>query len=195
MLTLSRAIVVEGKYDRAKLASLIQAPILQTDGFGIFRDASLRALIRRYAVTCGIIVLTDSDSAGRLIRGHVASIAGEGADIVNLYIPKICGKERRKTKASKEGLLGVEGMTQDALFKLFERYALAEEQEKEPLTRMELYEWGLFGTDEAASRRQALLEECQLPKDLNVHQLLDALNFFYGKEEFELLCMRLFSGK
>ena len=118
MIALSRAVVVEGKYDRARLSSVVDAPILQTDGFGVFRDRATRTLLRRYAKERGLIVLTDSDAAGRLIRGHIESIVGKDADVVHLYIPKVRGKERRKTAPSKEGLLGVEGMEDEVLLAL-----------------------------------------------------------------------------
>ena len=192
MIALSRAVVVEGKYDRARLAALIDAPILQTDGFGIFRDRVSRRLLRRYAMERGLIVLTDSDAAGRLIRGHIESIVGKDADVVHLYIPKIEGKERRKTAPSKEGLLGVEGMEDEVLLGLFERYEACNREEKEPLTRTELYEWGLFGREDSVLRRRQVLLAMELPEDLGVNRLLDAINFLYGKERFEALCDELF---
>ncbi|MBP3685502.1 MAG: DUF4093 domain-containing protein [Clostridia bacterium] len=192
MIALSRAVVVEGKYDRARLAALIDAPILQTDGFGIFRDRENCRLLRRYAKERGLIVLTDSDAAGRLIRGHIESIVGKDADVVHLYIPKIEGKERRKTAPSKEGLLGVEGMEDEVLLGLFERYEACNREEKEPLTRTELYEWGLFGREDSVLRRRQVLRAMELPEDLGVNRLLDAINFLYGKERFEALCDELF---
>lgn len=184
MIRLSRAVVVEGRYDKARLSAILDAPILQTDGFGVFRDKEKRALIRRYANSTGIIVLTDSDSAGRLIRAHVRSIAGEAADVVNLYIPKIRGKEKRKSTASKEGLIGVEGMDLATLQALFEGFLRCEGEEKEPLTRSDLYEWGLFGASDCAALRARVLRHFSLPEDLGVHALLDAANFLYGKEAF-----------
>lgn len=192
MIALSRAVVVEGKYDRARLAALIDAPILQTDGFGVFRDRATRTLLRRYAKERGLIVLTDSDAAGRLIRGHIESIVGKDADVVHLYIPKVRGKERRKTAPSKEGLLGVEGMEGEVLLALFSRYEACKGEEKEPLTRAELYEWGLFGREDCTERRRLVLQAMELPEDLGVNRLLDAINFFYGKEKFEALCEKLF---
>lgn len=195
MIRLSRAVVVEGKYDRAHLASIIDAPILQTDGFGLFRDRELQSLLRRYARSVGLIVLTDSDSAGRLIRGRIASVVGENADVVHLYIPKIEGKERRKTAPSKEGLLGVEGMERAVLEELFSAYLATETEQKEPLDRTDLYDLGLFGADFSRARRTALLKETELPTDLGVNRMLEALNLLYGKEEILSLCARLFDKK
>lgn len=192
MLKLSRAVVVEGRYDHARLASLIDAPIIKTDGFGIFRDREKADLIRKYARTSGIIVLTDSDSAGRLIRSHILSIAGKEADVVNLYIPLVRGKERRKTAPSKEGFLGVEGMETSVLLSLFSEYVEAEEHKKEPVTRMDLYEWGLFGADGSKERRSAVLKELSLPEELCVNQLLRALSFLVGRARFLEVCERLF---
>lgn len=195
MIRLSRAVVVEGKYDRAHLSSIIDAPILQTDGFGLFRDRELQSLLRRYAHSVGLIVLTDSDSAGRLIRGRIASVVGENADVVHLYIPKIEGKERRKTAPSKEGLLGVEGMERAVLEELFSAYLATEKEQKEPLKRTDLYDLGLFGADFSRARRTALLKETELPTDLGVNRMLEALNLLYGKEETLSLCARLFDKK
>lgn len=184
MISLSRAVVVEGKYDRARLSALIDAPILQTDGFGIFRNEERRRLLRTYAATCGLLILTDSDAAGRQIRAHVLSVVGEGADVVNLYIPQILGKERRKRAPSAQGLLGVEGMDDAVLLSLFEEYRRADGREKEPLTRTELYELGLFGAENAQKRRAEVLTALGLPCDLGVNRLLDAVNFLYGRQEF-----------
>ncbi len=193
MIHLDCAVVVEGKYDRARLASLIDAPILQTDGFGIFRDKELCALIRRYADTCGILVLTDSDSAGKLIRGRIASIVGNEAKVTHLYIPKIEGKERRKTAPSKEGLLGVEGMDTETLSAVFSRYRAAEKREREPLTRADLYELMLFGAPDSAARRAALLRSFDLPEDLGVNRMLDALSFLVGRTQVYARCRELFT--
>ncbi|MBR6530700.1 MAG: DUF4093 domain-containing protein [Clostridia bacterium] len=193
MITLNRAVVVEGKYDKARLAALIDAPILQTDGFGIFRDKELQALLRRYATTCGLILLTDSDSAGRLIRGRIESVCGKDADVVNLYIPKREGKERRKTAPSKENLLGVEGMDTETLVNLFSAYQAAEGTKKDPLERGDLYELGLFGGRDSKSRREAVLKELGLPEELGVARLLDAVNFLVGKQRFLEICARLFT--
>lgn len=195
MIRLSRAVVVEGKYDRARLASLIDAPILQTDGFGLFRDRELQALLRRYAHSCGLIVLTDSDSAGRLIRGRISSIVGEGADVVHLYIPKISGKERRKTTQSREGLLGVEGMDTQTLTALFSRFCVSEQTQKDPLVKGDLYKLSLFGAPDCTQRRAAVAREFDLPEDLSVNRLLDALNFFSSKEELTRVCERLFGAQ
>ena len=192
MIRLDRAVVVEGKYDRAALASVIEAPILQTDGFGIFRDRELRSLIRRYAHTTGIIILTDSDAAGRLIRGHIQSVAGEDADIVHLYIPKIEGKEKRKTAPGKEHLLGVEGMDPEVLTKLFESCRAACGRKKTPVLRADLYEWGLFGAPGAAGKRRALLKELSLPPELGINRMLDAFNFLVGREAVLAALSRLY---
>lgn len=193
MITLSQVVVVEGKYDRKKIERVIDAPILETDGFCIFKNREKRALLRRYAQSCGIVVLTDSDSAGALIRAHILSIAGENAKVTQVYIPQIKGKERRKKCAGAEGLLGVEGLSEEALSALFKRFGVGEGAcaKKEPVTRLDFYEDGLLGAPFAAERRRALLCALDLPAHLSVSRMLDALNALCGKEAYKDAVSRL----
>ena len=127
MLKLSRAVIVEGKYDKIRLENIVDAVIIPTNGFRIFKDEEKRRLIKKIAEKKGIIVLTDSDKAGSVIRSHIKSIASS-ADIISVYLPQISGKERRKTKPSAEGLVGVEGTPDEIIIKALERFSVNEER-------------------------------------------------------------------
>lgn len=172
-----RVIVVEGKYDKIRLESVLDATVLTTEGFGIFKDAEKRALFRRLAATRGIVILSDSDGAGSLIRSHLRTLCGKEG-VVDLYIPPIPGKERRKSSPSKEGLLGVEGMDNETLLSLFEEAGLlGEEKEKTPLyTKTDLFLLGYSGSSDAKARRSALLQEKGLPTTLSGNAFLDVVN-------------------
>ena len=139
MIKIDKAIIVEGKYDKIKLSSIVDAVIIVTNGFGIFKDREKLELIRYYANTTGIIILTDSDSAGRKIRGYIKG-ALNGGDIINVYIPDIFGKEKRKDKPSAEGKLGVEGVNSRILLEAFEKSGItASESNSEPdITKLTL---------------------------------------------------------
>ena len=134
-----KVIVVEGKYDKIRLESLLDATVLTTEGFGIFKDGEKRSLIRRLAETRGIVILSDSDGAGGVIRSHIHTLCG-GKGVTDLYIPPIHGKETRKTSASKEGLLGVEGIDNATLLSLFEKSGLLTDKVKNPLYTKTDYE-------------------------------------------------------
>ena len=187
MLTITKPIIVEGKYDKIKVASVARALILTTDGFGIFSSDEKAALFRRLAEKEGVIVLTDSDGAGLVIRNYLKSILPPDK-ITHLYIPQIKGREKRKREPSKEGLLGVEGIDADWL-----RTALAPfAAESEGLTRTEmtlqkadLYELGLSGGTGSADRRRMLCQMLSLPDHLSANALLAALNMLVSKEQFE----------
>ncbi len=182
-LTIPYPILVEGKYDKIKLDSILDADILQTDGFGIFRKAELATLLRRVAQRTPIIVLTDSDGAGLVIRNYINSILPPDR-ILHLYIPPTPGKERRKVAPSKEGLLGVEGINADCLRKLFSPFCvenIADARKKAALTKGDLYELGFSGGAQSAERRMALCEQLQLPKTLSANALLCALNLLFDR--------------
>ena len=185
MLRIRQAIIVEGKYDKIKLASLVQAVILPTNGFGIFKDKELLELIRYYAKTTGILILTDSDRAGFRIRSYLRGAIPEG-EIRNLYIPDVFGKERRKEKPSAEGKLGVEGMEADVLREAFRKAGVLTEErpQGEPITKTDLYLAGLSGTPDCAERRRALQRELGLPAQLSASSLLEVLNSMMTREEF-----------
>lgn len=185
-----QAIIVEGKYDKIKLESVVDALILPTDGFRIFQDKKMRALIKRLAEESGIAVLTDSDTAGFVIRRHLAGLV-PGERIVNVYIPDQIGKEKRKAKPSREGKLGVEGMEPAVLLEAFRAAGLLEDapaRAGEPITKMDLYEAGLSGGQGSRALRRALLERLRLPERLSAGALPAVLSRLMSREEFFALC-------
>ena len=185
-------ILVEGKYDKIKLESLVDGMILTTDGFRIFKDREKRSLIRRLAGERGLIVLTDSDVAGFKIRNLIRSVVGD-APVTHLYIPRIAGKEKRKTAPSREGTLGVEGMDAALLRRLLEQAASPEGalREGRSITRMDLVEDGLSGGENSAARRRALMQLLELPPYLSAKALLAVLNRLMSYEEYRELVSRL----
>lgn len=186
MIKLDIPIIVEGKYDKITLENIIDAPIFKTDGFGIFKNAEKRGLIRQLAEKKGIIVMTDSDSAGNLIRSHLKGIVGE-EKIINVYIPQIKGKEKRKSVSSKEGYLGVEGMTEEAVLTALEKSGVFSGtgiKAKEKITKQQLFALGLSGNQNAKQKREEAAEKLGLPKGLSSNAFLDALNALYTYEEF-----------
>lgn len=193
MIRLKRAVIVEGKYDKIKLSSFLDAVILETNGFTIFKDKEKMELIRRLATTVGIVILTDSDAAGFQIRSFIKG-AVQGGDIVNAYIPDILGKERRKDAPSKEGKLGVEGMPVSYLMRALELAGVefeAEESVVPPegkqrkISKTDLYMDGLSGSDQSKARRLALLKKLRLPERLTPNAMLDMLNAMYTYEEYK----------
>lgn len=188
MHKLKQAVVVEGRYDANALRQLIDAPVFETKGFGIFSDAEQVALLRQAARRRGLVILTDSDGAGFVIRNYLKNaLAGE--NILQAYIPDIYGKEKRKTAPGKEGKLGVEGMAPEVLLKAL-RDAGAEldgesrEASAEPVCKADLYALGLNGRANSAERRQELLKTLQLPGHLSANGLLQALNLLFTRDEF-----------
>ena len=188
MISIDYPIIVEGRYDKSRLSSFIDGAIFTTDGFGVFRDPSKRALIRRLAAAGPIIVLTDSDRAGSRIRAAIKSFC-LGSKIVNLYAPQICGKERRKKKPSAEGFLGVEGIDSAALEAVFARAGLDRAgfapERKKTLTRARLYSLGLLGKPDSSAKRKKLLGLLGLPPDLSVTSLCEAAEFAVSSDELE----------
>ena len=180
-------IIVEGKYDKNTLSQLFDTVIIPTFGFGIFNSKEKQALLRKIGAD-GIIVLTDSDSGGKQIRSFLSGILPKGA-LYHLYIPQIEGKEKRKAHASKQGLLGVEGMEAELLLDLFSPFVLDEKGdtgvEKDPITRLDLYNDGLSGGEGAAARRAALCKKFELPADMNSKALLEALNIITNRKEYK----------
>jgi len=184
-ITLAQAVIVEGKYDKIRLSPLLDALILTTDGFRVFRDKEMCALIRRLAHSCGIILLTDSDGAGFQIRNYLTKIA-RGGEITHVYIPDVPGKERRKPQPGKEGKLGVEGIDPALLREAFARAGLLGHVPKEGpgITRQDLYDWGLTGGADSRALRYALLARLGLPARLSTGALLPVLNQVITREEF-----------
>ncbi|MBQ7117934.1 MAG: DUF4093 domain-containing protein [Clostridia bacterium] len=187
MIKLDRPVIVEGKYDIIKLSGIIDSLIIKTDGFGIFKDKEKQALLRRLASEKGIIVLTDSDSAGFLIRNFISSTVPKDK-ITNVYIPDIFGKEKRKTEQSREGKLGVEGISEQILLEAFTKAGvLAVESgrtEKRHITNIDLYEYGLTGRENSSEKRKLLLKKLALPERLSTSSLIKILNTFLTYEEF-----------
>ena len=186
MIKIKQAIIVEGRYDKNTLSQLVDGLIITTDGFGIFKDAEKLALIRALAVKTGVIILTDSDSAGNKIRSYLRG-AINGGEVINVVVPDIKGKERRKREPSKQGLLGVEGMSREVLISAFEKAGVFAEETaapREPITRLDLMEAGLIGAENSAQRRKELQQRLGLPAILSVSLLLELLNTMYSREEF-----------
>ena len=185
MIHLTQAVVVEGKYDKIRLSSLIDAPIFVCDGFRIFKDKEKLALLRRLAKEKGLLILTDSDAAGFKIRGHIKGAIKEGK-VYHAYIPQILGKESRKRVPSKEGTLGVEGMERSVLEESLRKSGVlfADGPKPDPITRMDFYEAGLSGGENSAALRQLLLKELELPSYLSSAALLEAVNALMSREAF-----------
>lgn len=185
---IKEVIVVEGRYDKNTLSQVVDATILETGGFGIFKDKEKAALLRRLGAERGIIVFTDSDGAGFVIRNHLKSILPTG-QLKQAYIPDVPGKERRKRTPGKEGKLGVEGMPPQVLLTALERCGATflgeEEKERQggSITKADLMELGLVGAG-SRERREALLQKLQLPQHMTPNAMLEALNLLYTREEF-----------
>ena len=187
LIKLNQAVIVEGKYDKITLENVIDATILTTNGFSIFKDVEKRALIRLLAQKRGLVVITDSDSAGALIRSHLKQICPDGS-IVNVYIPQLKGKEKRKDKCSNEGLLGVEGMTQDVILNALERSGVIGEtvdnKDKKTITKTILFERGLSGRDNSSFLRDDFAKFLDLPQGMSANAFLDCLNAVLSFDEF-----------
>ena len=190
MVKIREAIVVEGRYDKNTLSQIVDAPILETSGFGIFKDKQQMKLLRQVAEKRGLIVFTDSDGAGFVIRNHIKS-AIPGKYLKHAYIPDIRGKERRKAAPGKEGKLGVEGMTREVILEALRRAGATMEGERQvsdhPITKQDLMELGLSGGADSSLRRQALLKKLDLPEHMSANAMLQALNLLYGLEELKEL--------
>ena len=181
-------VIVEGKYDKLRLESVMVGQILTTDGFRVFKDKEKAAMLRRIAAKNGIIVLTDSDGGGLVIRNYFNSILPKD-QVIHLYIPAVKGREKRKTEDSKEGLLGVEGMDSDLLRSLFAPFAVDTDAppKGEPITKVDLYEDGLSGGVGSKEKRIALCRLAGLPLNLSADAMLTALNLLYDKENYKRL--------
>lgn len=191
MLKIKEAIVVEGRYDKNTLSQLVDALIIPTDGFGIFKDGEKKKLLRKIAESRGLILLTDSDGAGFVIRNHLKGVIPKD-QLKQAYIPDIYGKERRKAKPGKEGKLGVEGMRPEVLEEVLRRAGatILEEEGSAPLerrqiTKADLFQDGLTGMPDSAVRREKLKQTLDLPQRLTTNGLLDVLNTLFDYEQYE----------
>lgn len=189
MLKISQTVIVEGKYDKIKLKSIIDASIITTDGFGIYSDEKKRELIKALAAKTGIIILTDSDSAGRKIRNFIKSCAA-GAKIVNIYIPQVAGKEKRKHSPSKENILGVEGTDKEVLTETFKKFGFGEdgygpdEKKAEKITKADFYADGLSGGRYSSKKREYLCGRLGIPY-MPSNSLLECVNILSGYDEYK----------
>jgi ribonuclease M5 len=184
-LKLTQAVIVEGKYDKIKLSNIVDAFIIETNGFSIFKDKKKMRFIKQLADERGIIVLTDSDHAGFMIRNYISS--GISKDkIINVYIPDVMGKEKRKAQASKEGKLGVEGMTKEILLEAFKnaKVTCTSVENPDPVTNYDLFEAGISGTSNAKQNKKKLLDYLNLPEFLSTNSLLSCINNMMSKAEF-----------
>lgn len=186
MIRIKQAIIVEGKYDKIRLSNLVDAVIIPTNGFELYRDKETAELIKMLAKKTGIIILTDSDSAGFQIRSRLRSIT-RGGEVINVYIPDIMGKERRKRLPSAEGKLGVEGVDDEILLEAFRKAGVFAEERivpKDPITKADLMERGFVGGENSADKRAKLQRSLGLPVRLSANMLLEILNVMYSREEF-----------
>ena len=186
MVHVEQSIVVEGRYDKNTLRQIVDTTIFQTNGFSVMHDRELLALLRRAAQTCGLVILTDSDGAGLVIRSFLrGALPREG--VLHAYVPEIAGKEKRKAAPGKAGLLGVEGMTPEIILRaLRDAGATVGGQTRRAdgrITKLDLYTLGLSGGAGSAEKRQALLKELQLPGYLSANAMLDALNLLMTRDE------------
>lgn len=188
MIRIQEAIVVEGRYDKNTLAQLVDAPIFETSGFGVMNNRELLAFLREVAQRRGLIIFTDSDGAGFVIRNYLKGALPKDK-VLHAYIPDILGKERRKRQGSKEGKLGVEGMTPEILLAALRDAGAHIEGETtaktgKPITKLDLFELGLSGGAESNARRAALKRDLSLPEHLSANGLLEALNVLFRRDEF-----------
>lgn len=200
MIQVKEAIVVEGKYDKIKLSSILDALIIETHGFQIFKDKEQMDLLRKLANTQGLVVMTDSDSAGFLIRNYLTGSI-DASKIKHVYLPDILGKEKRKDKFSKEGKLGVEGMPVPEILNALKRGGVICEEKKEeidkkdPITKLDLFEIGVFGGTDSSQKRKKLLQELKLPEHLSTNSLVKMLNQFITKDKLYEMAKELFGNE
>lgn len=192
MLTLKEAVVVEGKYDKIKLSSILNAVIIQTNGFGIYKDKEKLQMIRFYAEKTGIIILTDSDSAGFQIRNYLKGAIKKGS-ITNVYIPDIFGKEKRKTKYSAEGKLGVEGIDTKILIDAFNKAKIncVEKENENLITKQDFYFLGLTGGKDSSQKREKLKKYLNFPSLISTNSLLEMVNTMMNKDELTAIMQKI----
>ena len=194
MVKIKEAIVVEGRYDKNTLSQIVDAPIFETRGFGIFKDKAQMALLRQIAQRRGLIVFTDADGAGFVIRNHLKS-AIPAQYLKHAYTPDIFGKERRKSAPGKEGKLGVEGMRPEIILDALRKAGATFEGENSApvhqITKQDLMELGLSGGADASAKRLALLKKLDLPQHMSANAMLQALNLLYSLDELNELVREL----
>lgn len=190
MIRIKEAIIVEGRYDRIRLAALFDTTIIETGGFRVFKDNEKKTVIRQLAQARGIVILTDSDGAGFVIRNFLKGIITDNIQIKQAYIPDIKGKEKRKAHPSKQGLLGVEGMTDEVIVNavLTSGVQVLGEEAKivgGEITKTDFFTYGLTGVENSGVFRKVVLRKLGFPQYMTTNAMLSAVNFIYSKEEFE----------
>jgi len=194
MVRIREAIVVEGRYDKNTLSQIVDATILETSGFGLFKDKAQMDLLRRVAEKRGLIVFTDSDGAGFVIRNHIKS-AINGKYLKHAYIPDIPGKERRKAAPGKEGKLGVEGMRPEIILEALRRAGATMDGEEtyscDTITKQDMMALGLSGGAGSSAKRKALLKALNLPEHMSANAMLQALNLLCSREELAVMAAAL----
>ncbi len=188
MVKIKEAIVVEGKYDKNTLSQLVDTAVFQTDGFGVMNNKELLGFLRQVAQTRGLIILTDSDGAGFVIRNYLKGALPK-EQVRHAYIPDVYGKEKRKAAPGKEGKLGVEGMSPEVLLEVLRNAGATFEERNvaactDPITKLDLYELGLSGTPDSGASRLKLLKKLRLPEHMSANAMLEALNVLYNREQF-----------
>lgn len=192
MLKIKEAVIVEGRYDKIKLSNILDTLIIETNGFGIYKDKQKLKFIKKLAEERGIIILTDSDHSGFQIRNYIAAGVSKNK-IKHIYIPDIYGKEKRKKAPSKEGKLGVEGMSEALLLELFNKANVNAENVviENPVTHFDLFDLGFSGVADAKQNKKKLLKTLDLPEFLSSNSLLSYINSSMTRDEFILLCSKL----
>ncbi len=204
-IRLQETVIVEGRYDKIQLSGLIESPIIETGGFRVFKDKEKQRLIRKVAQRRGILVMTDVDYAGFVIRNFLRGIV-DSENILHAYIPTVKGKEKRKPEASKEGILGVEGIDRDKLLDSIrqsgahilndvESFAENRSSLRSEITKMDFFDYGLNGCENAAQHREEVLSSLGLPKYLTVNAMVAAINCLFTKDEFENYLIKLNQDK
>ena len=191
MERIKEVIVVEGRYDKNTLSQVVDAVIIETGGFGIFNDSQKRNLLKKLAERRGLIIMTDSDAAGFMIRNHLKGCIAPEL-IKHAYIPDIYGKERRKSAPSREGKLGVEGMSPQVILEALSRAGATfqgpeHREDRSSISKADLYRKGLSGGENSAALRKELMKKLELPERLSAQGLLDVLNAIMSREEFMTL--------
>lgn len=191
-IKLTEAVIVEGKYDKIKLSNILDAFIIETNGFAVFKDKTKLSFIKKLAKERGIIILTDSDHAGFMIRNYISSGVPK-EQIKNVYIPDVFGKEKRKNAPSKEGKLGVEGMTKEVIVEALSKAGVTSSKSvcSDPVTTVDFYDLGLTGGADSKAKRKALCKALDLPEFLSTSSLISCINNFMTKEEFYSVCQNL----
>ena len=185
MLHIEEVIIVEGKYDKERLKKITDAPIICTNGFELYRSKRIIEAIKSFAKTRGIIILTDSDSAGFRIRNYIKQCVGKNGSVKQAYIPEVKGKEKRKEKAGAEGLLGVEGIDEQLLFDIIKNAAsVTDTPSLTRISKAKFFADGFSGKSDSRAKRIRLAKALKLPTKISANALLDIINKVYGKEEY-----------